>query len=441
MRHNVLFLQGPAGPFFARFSKELQTRGFNVYKVNFNGGDAFFYRGKNAINYTGKLKDWEAYLERLVQNKDIGRIYLFGDCRAYHRIASDVARRNDVRIFVFEEGYIRPDYITLEETGVNGHSPMMYSKIDEEDLKGKGSVATLHPRGVFLRTAVFSMLYYLAAALRSRKFRYYQHHRGFNPVSEGARWILSGFRKWNFARIEKNFLAEQLAPFENNCFVCPLQVHCDMQVGVHSEYNSIEHFIGDVISSFAEHAPSNKALVFKHHPLDRGYKDYSHLFANLVSEFGLQGRVFYVHDVCLPTLLKVAQGTVLINSTVGMSSLFHGTPVITLGRAIYNQPNLTFQGNLGSFWSDSGSVDQPAFEQFREYLVTRNQLNGSFYRRLRGVVNAAGLIWSPRLSREHEFDDLIPDISTLPQLKIVAGIDKLPNARRVVDDIDDLDVA
>jgi len=113
MRRDVLLLQGPIGPFFSRFATDLEARGFRVTKINFNGGDRFFWRGSNALDYTGTLDDWEAWIERLLINRDIGRIYLFGDCRSYHRIAREVARRRGVRVFVFEEGYIRPNFITL----------------------------------------------------------------------------------------------------------------------------------------------------------------------------------------------------------------------------------------------------------------------------------------------------------------------------------------
>jgi len=187
------------------------------------------------------------------------------------------------------------------------------------------------------------MIYYWASAARTGRFPHYRHHRPFGWLSEGSRWIRSGIRKWLYSRRESNVLSELIPQFNKNYFVCPLQVHCDMQVVVHSDFNSIEHFIGEVLSSFREHAAPNKAIVFKHHPLDRGYTDYTSLFANLVAELGLQGRVYYVHDVDLPTLLRHAQGTVLINSTVGMSSLFHGTPVKTLGDAIYDIPGLTEQ--------------------------------------------------------------------------------------------------
>ena len=124
-----------------------------------------------------------------------------------------------------------------------------------------------------------------------------------------------------------------------------------------------------------------------------------------------------------------------------MSSLFHGTPVKALGRAIYNLPELTYQRSLSRFWSDPGDVDRQVFERFREYLITRNQLNGSFYRRLPDVANAPGLIWSARLSREHEYHQSAPDVAPLPQLKIVGGLDTVQIPPSTIDDVDDLDVA
>jgi len=440
MRRNVLLLQGPVGPFFSRFARDLECRGFNVFKVNFNGGDTFFYRRNRSIDYTGKLKYWGAYLERLVRNKDIGRIYLFGDCRAYHRVAIDIGKRSNIRIFVFEEGYIRPDYITLEEDGVNGHSRMLRGALDLSRAKGRESPPTWQCRNVFVRTAFYSMAYYFSAAWHRRKFRFYQHHRSLHLLTEGIPWIVSAWRKWRYARRDRSFLSELLPQFEANYFVVPLQVHCDMQVAIHSDFNSIEHFIGDVISSFAEHAPSNKALVFKHHPMDRGYTDYSLLFDNLISEHGLQGRVFYVHDVCLPILLKSAQGTVLINSTVGMSSLFHGTPVKTLGKAIYDQPGLTYARGLDSFWRGSGNVDADTYERFRHYLITHNQINGSLYKPLPQTADYAGLVWSTRLIENHVYVAHKIEI-TGPQLKLIGGRDIPAGGLMGTAQHDDQDVA
>jgi len=426
MRRNVLLLQGPIGPFFKRFADELTERGFNVWKVNLNGGDRFFYRREQAVDFTGSLREWESYLERLIVNKEIGRLYLFGDCRSYHQVARRVAKRHAIRVFVFEEGYIRPNYITVEENGVNGHSSMLkqgvhLGVVPEASDEIKASNEQNLPRKTFFRSVIYSIMYYLACRFQSRRFPAYQHHRTLRCVAEGARWIRSGIRKLRYQRIEKDVLEKIIKEYSENYFVVPLQVHCDMQVVVHSKYNSIEHFIGDVLTSFARHAAPNKAIVFKHHPMDRAYTDYSLLFENLVRELGLIDRVFYVHDVDLPTLLKSAEGTVLINSTVGMSSLFHGTPVKTLGKAIYDLPGLTTQRSLESFWKRPGIVDRDRFAAFRHYLINRNQINGSFVARLR-KSSAAGLQWSAELSNHHIFvEDRIDAVDT-PSLRVVAGL-------------------
>ncbi len=469
MRRNVMLLQGPIGPFFARFAEELEARGFRVLKINFNGGDAFFYRRSGVIDYTDGPDEWEAWLERLLINRDIGRIYLFGDCRAHHRVARAVADRLGVRVFVFEEGYIRPNFVTLEENGVNGFSSLVSRRFTGEvadfqsarekrrhkpsnasssgSASGSSSQASVglpsgsspgtssgsssqpprssrgkepehgkarklsdqlpdeldEPRHIFLFSALYSMAYYIACVVLRHRYPAYLHHRPLSVFGQGFHWVLSGLRKLRYRWRDRRMLRGLLRGYDGHYFLCPLQVHCDMQVIEHSTYNSIEHFIGDVLMSFARHAPSNKAIVFKHHPMDRAYTDYAMLFANLVAELGLQGRVFYVHDVCLPTLLKHAQGTVLINSTVGMSSLFHGTPVKTLGACIYGRQGLASQLPLRAFWRASESVDNCAFLQFRKHLIATNQVNGSLYRRLKGV-GASGLQWPLSLLNEHSYD-------------------------------------
>ena len=121
-KDNVLLLQGPVGPFFSRIAEDLSQRGFVVHKINFNGGDKLFYRLSNAVDYAGSPEEWPDYLKVFIKKNQITRIYVFGDCRHYHRTARKLARQLAIDFFVFEEGYIRPDYITLECDGVNGFS-------------------------------------------------------------------------------------------------------------------------------------------------------------------------------------------------------------------------------------------------------------------------------------------------------------------------------
>jgi len=122
---SILFLQGPVGPFFSRIAKDFTQRGFTVHKINFNGGDKLFFRGENVVDYEGTPDQWSDYLKTFVEKNGISRIYVFGDCRFYHRIAKHIASSASIGFYVFEEGYVRPNYITLESGGVNGYSQLM----------------------------------------------------------------------------------------------------------------------------------------------------------------------------------------------------------------------------------------------------------------------------------------------------------------------------
>ncbi len=397
----ILLLQGPVGPFFKRFAKELTANGHSVFKINFNGGDRLYFGDRGAFNFRGTRDEWPHYLETKLRELKIDRIYLFGDCRHYHDVAKVVAGRLGVALYVFEEGYLRPNFVTLEANGVNGHSSIPrlashYRKKSRDSAPGDTVQGTS-----FFHAAFFAILYYLACAWQTRGFPHYQHHRPLNPLSEGAKWILAGMRKLKYRvnerRTARTFLAEDAPPF----FLVPLQVHQDTQVLVHSPFESIEAFIGEVIKSFARHAPPTTFLVFKHHPLDRGYRDYTVLIRACARELGIGHRVKYLHDWSLPGLLKHCRGVVTINSTVGISALHHARPVKALGRSIYDMHGLTYQGELHRFWVDPGTVDHELFLRFRAWLMRNIQVPGSFYRVAAAPRNRTGMKWPARIVEAH----------------------------------------
>jgi hypothetical protein len=92
------------------------------------------------------------------------------------------------------------------------------------------------------------------------------------------------------------------------------------------------------------------------------------------------------------------RGTVMINSTVGLSALFHKSPLKILGDAIYALKGLVYQGDLDQFWGEAQKVkiDYKLFGRFRSYLIDHTQLNGSFYRRLPIPGTFAGIRWEER---------------------------------------------
>lgn len=124
--------------------------------------------------------------------------------------------------------------------------------------------------------------------------------------------------------------------------------------------------------------------------MDRGRKNYRDFIMEKARVLGIERRICVMHDVHLPTCLKHAIGTVTINSTVGLSSLYHQTPTITLGNAIYDIEGLTCKGMaLDEFWHGQRPPDGMLLEKYRRYLVHTTQLNGSFYGMMPEIDTAA----------------------------------------------------
>jgi capsular polysaccharide export protein len=392
-RHRILLLQGPMGPFFARLAKELSSLGHEVTRVAFNAGDRLFHRGPNVLSYRGSLDALPEYLGALIEARSIDTVILFGDGRPIHRAAIEEARRRGVEVLVFEEGYLRPDWITLEREGVNGHSRMPR---EPEAYRGQPAVSTAPaPVGAtFGRNGVFATLYVVAMWLGRPFFRQYVHHRPLTPLGETYYWLLGGFRKYLYRLLEQSAQPRLTAELRERFFLVPLQVHCDYQLA-HADYASIEEFALEVIASFAAHAPTDTHLVLKHHPMDRPYRDYTRLFARAARKHGIEGRLHYIHDQHLPSLLDAARGVIVMNSTVGLQALHHGTPVVALGRAIFAMPGLTHEAGLEAFFSAQEKPDPDVYSGFRHALLRDSQANGSFAKRLPGVPSPTGIRWHP----------------------------------------------
>ena len=121
-RRSFLFLQGPPGPFFLQLALRLRDFGHGIHRINLSGGDRYDWPA-GATNYRGTMPAWPMYFDRFLRANGITDLVLYGDCRPVHQAAVRMAKLRGVRVFVFEEGYIRPDWMTLERDGVNGHSP------------------------------------------------------------------------------------------------------------------------------------------------------------------------------------------------------------------------------------------------------------------------------------------------------------------------------
>ena len=373
---HVLLLQGKMGTFFHRFAEFLMQCGIHVSKVNFNAGDAFFYRHPQAYNYHDALSEFSPWLSKLITDKQIDAVVCFGDCRPHHAKAAQVCEALGISFFVFEEGYLRPDYITLQEHGINGYSRLDMSDIQQLDTANDHPLYT-HNR--FYRMSLAATVYYVICRLYRHRYPHYQHYRGLNAWQEAAAWLKAPWRKLTGYFHDKHLQKQLVEKYSQQYFLVSLQVHNDSQITHHSNYADVTDFIDEVIKSFAEHARANHLLVFKHHPLDRGHRNYTQLINRLADEYGVVGRVLYGCDMHLPTLIKNSVGMVTINSTTGLQSIYHKRPTKVMGRAIYNIAKLADPKPLDEFWQHPQLPDNEFYGKFREFLIEQTQLNGSFY--------------------------------------------------------------
>ncbi|EAJ4220835.1 capsule biosynthesis protein [Campylobacter coli] len=373
----VLLLQGPVGTFFHRLAIKMEKNKTKVLKLNFNGGDFFFY--PNGKRCKCDEKDLENFYESFFKEKKIDAIVMYNDCRLIHAKAIKVAKGLGIGIWIFEEGYLRPYCITFEKDGVNANSSLPRDKnfYLSCNILTKESIKEIP--GGFKFMAFSAFLYWFFSFLLAPFFNNKLHHRTLYPF-EFLFWFRSLYRKYLYKFTEKK-LNQKIYSLEKKYFLAVLQVYSDTQIKYHYK-KSIEDFIEELILSFANHARAKSYLVFKHHPMDRGYRNYSKLIDELCQKYHVEGRIFYVHDTYLPTLLKNALGCITINSTVGLSAILEGCPTKVCGNAFYNFEGLAYPKKLQFFWREAHAYkpNPNLVLNFKNYLLNTNQFNGNFYK-------------------------------------------------------------
>jgi len=381
-QQRFLFLQGVCSPFFSRLGQALRGVGHVVRKVNFTVGDSVYWRCGQATAFRGPMEHLPAFYAQQYAQHGISDIVLFGDCRPVHRPAIALAKQQGIRVHVFEEGYFRPYWITLERDGVNGNSslprdPDWYRAVSTKAVHYDNGAAF---KTAFWKRAAYDVGYNCWFALNPILHRGVKSHVSTHPIREYLGYVGRGMRM-PFCVREARRLQEQLIreSQQHPFYLLPLQLDSDAQIIHHSPFASMTQAMLQGVESFARAAPPDTRLAVKLHPLDPGLINYRRQLFDAARGLGVLDRVFFLESGNLPALLRAAQGVVTVNSTVGSSALVHNRPVIALGTAIYAMPGLTFQGPLDAFWRTRARPDKDLFRHFRDVVILRTQVNGGFY--------------------------------------------------------------
>lgn len=396
-RRSFLFLQGPFGPFFYRLGKALQACGCDVRRVVTNGGDWVFWPACNVSLWRGKVDRWPLWIGECMDRCRATDMVLMGDWRALHREAILLARMRGMRIWVYEEGYLRPRFVTLEEGGVNGYSPLPRDP-GEVRARARGYAAEypypLSTAGSSQRTRTYQIMKHYAGVIAGWPlFPHYHTHRPDSAIRE-----LSGIIPRYFTRKRRNLeslndlrhFLQSGRPF----YFMPLQLDSDAQIRRHSPFTGVRESLSQVIASFARHAPRDCCLLFKNHPFDNGLIDYRGYIRSMGMATGCAERLVFVEAGKADMIIRRSLGVVLCNSTVGLSALQLEKPVYCLGNAIYAMPGLAAnaaQIPLDAFWTACPAPDMGLLADFLRLLAHEALLPGNFYsdEGIRDVVEAS----------------------------------------------------
>ncbi|MDR4307033.1 capsular biosynthesis protein [Chelatococcus sambhunathii] len=377
-----LFLQGLASPFFVRLGHALKAQGYGVSRINLNLGDRIFWNIPGAVDYRGRFDNWRGFLSKFMDERGVTDLVLFGDGRPYHRVAIATAQLRGVKVHVFEEGYFRPHWITMEEGGVNGFSGLPRDPKSLERIAAEVSEpAEPSPiRGDMRARTFWDVLYNLSNTFVPYLYPFYRRYRPNHCLVEYAGWVgrkIRGKAEAKRAGTVERTLKRSKAPY----FLLPLQLDSDYQIRLHSPFSSMTEVVDLVARSFAAHAPANAKLVVKLHPLDNGLVNRRRQTKITADKTGLGDRLVYLDGGDGEALVDGAAGIVVVNSTMGTMAIDRGRPTVALGQAIYDIEGLTHQGTLETFWNAPTPPDPETVRNFRKVVSARTQLNGGFYSR------------------------------------------------------------
>ncbi|MBT1445360.1 capsular biosynthesis protein [Shewanella sp. JM162201] len=396
---NLVLLQGPLGPFFQTLGNQLIDDGHTVYKFCFNGGDECWSTKAQLVRFQQPLKYWRDFFAEFCQAHQIDAVVVYGDCRAYHQVAAKVCRSAGIAFWALEEGYLRPDFITMELGGVNANSPLFPLRSNLASYRPSHEYQYQVIVGKsFASRAWYATRYHVNKLLGRVRYRHFVDHRPWTIVEETKGWLKSGWIKITHKQRDAALL-QALKAHKGRIFLLPLQVSEDFQIRHHSNFNDVATVIEEVIRSFARYAKPQDRLLIKHHPMDRGYVDYGPQINRLKADLGLETRVDYGYMLPLPKIYPLLKGVVTVNSTVGFSALLHKVPVKCLGKALYDIPGLTSSQPLSKFWQQQSPVDMKVFSAVRTAFLHETQVNGCFYK---GMQSTAKQISSRMAQKQQE---------------------------------------
>jgi len=418
-----LFLQGPHGPFFSALGRVLRASGAEIWRVGFNAGDqVFWFDRKSYIPYRGTPEAWPDTFASLVSEKHVTDLVLYGDTRPIHAHAIKIARENGITVHVYEEGYLRPWWVTYERDGSNGNSRLMSLDVDQmrQALARSDSRTPPPPShwGDMRHHIFYGALYHWFVLFLNRYYQGFRPHREL-PVAKEFKLYFKRLLLMPIHRLQRIWATARVRLSGYPYHIALLQLGHDSSVQSHSDFIGMCDFIEEVIASFAKGAPAHHRLVIKEHPLENHREPLRRHTRQIARQMAIANRVHYVPGGKLAKLLDEARSAVTINSTAGQQVLWRGIPLRIFGRSVYDKPDFVSRQTLAAFFADPAKPDAQSYQCYRQFLMETSQVVGGFYSR-RGRRQLLRQAVDMMLHKKDPYEAVLDDkAAQTPQLKIV----------------------
>lgn len=368
-----LIVSAPFGPFSSHLARKLRSLSAVVDRMLFNAGDLTDWGPLNAVWHRASADAWPARLDGLA--KDYTDILLFGEAGGYNQAVIAASPGLSASVWVMENGYFRPHWITLERNGVNARSTL------PRDASGYPAPAPKEPpfrqAGTILPYHVVNLSLYHTIQVAGRPLfpgfrRPYTDHALVQCLGHIRRYI-------RLKRAPKRCTEVEVIASRGPFFIACLQREGDATLLRYSDLRTNADFVARILDSLAAHAPADTRLVVKNHPLDPGVIDLGAQVRALAEARGLGDRVDFIDGGVLAQLCRASRGMIVNNSTAALAAAGFGTPIKVLGQAFFDFEGLADQQPLDAFWSAPKAADPALFARFREHVLHRTQVNGSFH--------------------------------------------------------------
>lgn len=374
---NVLLLQGPVGNFFYEFSKYISKQNATVFKINFSLAEEFFYKkNKNVTFYKDTLMEWPSFFVKFIKQNSINKVYILNDSRPYHEPIVDLCIKYKIDLYVFEDGYFRPGYITLEPYGVNGNSHINKFALNEFDNVMDIKELNFKLQNKFISRVKFSLISNL-------NFIFCSNYSSYRPLNSyyWAKRLIKSYLIFFISFCKDSITFKMLKKSNKKKFFVPLQVFDDTQIRFHSSYESNFDFIDEIFNQIEKINRENFIIMFKQHPGDRGQINYKKYIQKKIKKNNLSANISFSVVTPVKKFIEICDGVILINSTSGIESLREGKEVLVKGNAIYG--SMCHRNEIKDFIEEiiSNRISRTTYRSvILNNLKKLTQVKASFYK-------------------------------------------------------------